>query len=85
MNGDPSADELTKLARVQAFHPGRAALIANSVVPAISRGGARVESRTPPSFRAPDPKVAAARHRSRLNVSSLVVWCRPVPSGVVPS
>jgi pimeloyl-ACP methyl ester carboxylesterase len=32
-----------------------------------------------------DPKVAAAKHRSRLYVSPCVVWCRPVPSGVVPS
>ena len=48
-------------------------------------GGARGESRTPTPFRAPDPKVAAARHESRLYVSSCVVWCRPVSPGVVPS
>ena len=48
------------------------------------RGGARGESRTPTPFRAPDPKVAAARHGSPPHVSSCVVWCRPVPPGVGP-
>jgi hypothetical protein len=36
------------------------------------RGGARGESRTPTPFRAPDPKVAAARHGFDLYVSSCV-------------
>ena len=80
---DPSADEHDTQARVQPFHPGRAAMMANSVVPAISRGGAKGGSRTLTPFRAPDPKVAAARHGSRLYVSSCASRCRPVPAGVV--
>ena len=43
------------------------------------RRGARGESRTPTPFRAPDPKVAAARHGSLRYVSSCVVRCPSVP------
>jgi hypothetical protein len=64
--------------------PGRRAGERRQEDPQVRRG-ARGEIRTPTPFRTPDPKVAAARHGCRRYVSSRVIWCRPVPSGLLAS